>query len=811
MIDPRAPDYDDTPARRAEPLAACAEAAPVVSIVTPCFNPGAELDDTAASVFAQTLRAFEWIIVDDGSTEPDAGARLRALAARDARVRVIELGRNSGPSAARNAGYRAARAELVMQLDADDQLEATCMEKLAWLMATHPGVAFAKGYAVAFGDEPHLSIAGFHDHERFRELNRVTPSVMVRRSVHAEVGGYDESIRDGLEDWDFWVRCAAAGRWGATVTEFLDWYRVRSEGRAQRWADWDSGAREAAFGARLRERHAGAFEGDWPRCAARPHAPMHPACVEAPFANPRPADGKPHVLMIVPWLAMGGADKYNLRVCALLRERGWGVTVCTTLADGHPWLPEFARATPDAHCTDRFCHPADRPAYLRYLIESRRPDAVLISNSELAYHLLPFLRSVCPEPAYADYCHMEETYWKSGGYPRYAAGAQALLDVSIVSSEHLRGYMASLGADPARIEVCTTNEDAQEWSRDGASRERVRAELGVDEQTCVILYAGRLCAQKQPRVFARAIAALHKSGRRFLALVAGDGPDRAELEALLASEGVGEHRCRLLGAVPLDRMKALMSAADVFFIPSLWEGIALSNFEAMSMGLAVVGADVGGQRELITSETGVLVSRPADVPPDGATPESEREEAGAYAEALAGLIDDPQRRCAMGEAARRRIVEHFPLRDAGDRMEALLRLAMERRATRPAFGLPDDYLQEVATRAVEFCRLDQEANLLWAERARTASQVAISDALALRELAELERSRAWRAVEAVKASPLYRLTARLRWGPGWESMLDKPMRPAERLAQVRAARSFRVIERIKGTALYNAVLRSKAD
>lgn len=810
MIDPRQPDFADTPARRAhaalvQPAPASARSsAPVVSIVTPALNPGPELDETAASVFAQSLRAFEWIIVDDASTLPDAIARLGALAACDPRIRLVRHSQTRGPGAARNTGFAEAAAPLVMQLDADDQLEPTAIEKLAWLMHTHPSVAFANGFSVAFGDQPHLSIAGFHDHERFRELNRVTPSVMVRREVHAAVGGSDEQIRHGLEDWDFWLRCASAGLWGATITEHLDWYRVRAQGRAERWPDWDGGPREAAFAQRLRERHPRAFQEPWPRCAPRSHQPFEPARTTPPFANPLTHD-RPGVLLVVPWLAMGGADKFNLRMCRLLAERGWRVTVCTTLADAHPWLPEFTRRTSDVFCTDRFCHPADRPAFLRYLIDSRAPDVVLLSNSELGYQLLPFLRAACPRPAFVDYCHMEETYWKSGGYPRYAAASQPTLDLNIVSSEHLRRFLVGLGASTDRVEVCTTNEDPAEWARDDAERRRVRAELGVTDPTPVILYAARLCAQKQPRVFAGAIGALARRGTPFLALVAGDGPDHAMLRAELARLGVSDDRCRLLGAVALTRVRELMHAADVFFVPSLWEGIALSNFEAMAMGLAVVGANVGGQRELITADTGVLIQRPACAPPDGANPESERIEIERYADALHELLADPARARAMGAAARQRIIDHFPLRAAGDRLDALLRRASELHRADPRPTMPAAWMAEAATRAVEFCRLDQEASLLWAERATLAHpahpQSADPDAQALCELAEIERSRAWRAIEAVKATPLYRLVARLRWGPGWEAMLTSPESgpesPTQRLARIRAARSFRALERLR--------------
>ena len=65
----------------------------------------------------------------------------------------------------------------------------------------------------------------------------------------------------------------------------------------------------------------------------------------------------------------------------------------------------------------------------------------------------------------------------------------------------------------------------------------------------------------------------------------------------------------MLGGVPNEKMRDLLAAADIFFLPSRWEGIALAIYEAMSMGVAVVGAIVGGQAELVTPECGVLIPR----------------------------------------------------------------------------------------------------------------------------------------------------------------------------------------------------------
>ncbi len=122
-------------------------------------------------------------------------------------------------------------------------------------------------------------------------------------------------------------------------------------------------------------------------------------------------------------------------------------------------------------------------------------------------------------------------------------------------------------------------------------------------------------------------------------------------------------------------MPALYAAADVLVLPSENEGISLSIYEGMTMGLPVVAAAVGGQSELVTGREGVLV-------PPGP------HELQQYVAALDGLLADPQRRQGLGAAARQRIVAGFTLEQMTDRLlEAFCRAeALNRDDPRPRLG-----------------------------------------------------------------------------------------------------------------------------
>lgn len=718
MIDPQHQPLECTPAHPDRPSFSYAltdhSTTPAATVITPYFNAGPEFAETARCVLGQSLQQLEWIIVNDGSTDADSLAQLDRYRphgpSHDPRIRVIDHDENKGLPAARNTGFASARTPYVYQLDADDLIEPTTVEKCLMALAHRPELGFVSGHSAGFGTQSYVWRHGFERAKGFLKQNWTTATAMIRRSVWQDIGGYDETRRGGLEDWDFWLRAAAHGHWGVTIPEVLDWYRRRDD-HAQVWSDFGDDDRRQQLLDSLIDRFPQLEREPWPTPKPAWPTPLQAIRRDAPLTHTLAKTG-PRLLMVLPWLRMGGADKFNRDLVEQLRARGWDITIATTSPTNHGWLGEFAELTPDIFHLDHYAGRHDAPSLLRWLIESRSPDAVLLSNSDLGYQLLPWLRTVCPKPAYVDYNHMEEPYWKSGGHPRSGAAMGDLLDMQACTSDHLRDWMIEHGSHPERIHTCTINVDPNTWKPDAGTRTAVRDELGIDADTPVILYAGRICQQKQPMVFARTMAELDRlaSGKPFVALVAGSGEDEPQLRAQLERDGLLDRRVKLLGEVKSERMRELMPASDIFFLPSRWEGIALTLYEAMASGVVCVGADVGGQRELVTPETGVLLpkAKPGREPED---------EPGPYARALWALIAKPDRLAEMGRAARQRITHGFSVDQMGDRMATLIENAIEQHRAAPSSTpkptLSKGLAEELACRALEADRLQRACDRLW--------------------------------------------------------------------------------------------------
>jgi len=408
--------------------------------------------------------------------------------------------------------------------------------------------------------------------------------------------------------------------------------------------------------------------------------------------------GGRHVVFVIPHFAMGGSDKFTLDLAReLCREQGLTVSFVSTLSREDAWWSEFAELSDELYPLQRFLTRPDFPRFLRDHILAKQPMAVLVTHSQLGYQLLPFLRSECPGIPFVDYLHIEEMNWRQGGYPALSLQYAQYLDRTMVSSEHLRAWMKERGGKAERISVHTTNIDPDQWNPDGHDTEALRSSIGVAPHDCLILFAGRLVEQKRPRLLAEIVRLLAEdSNLAFHVAIAGDGPEGTWLE-----EFWGEHelkdRVSMLGQVAPSEMKSLLAAADVFLLPSQNEGIALALYEAMAMRCAVIGADVGGQSELVTEDCGVLVApRVSD-------------QAGAYAEAVSILITDGGLRDQLSRAARSKIEAGFSLRGMGKRIADLLQQIDSSKLSRPP-GFSKSHLNEV----IEQFRLEQ---MLYASQA----------------------------------------------------------------------------------------------
>lgn len=195
---------------------------PRISVLMPCFNHGAFIAEAIQSVLDQTISDTEIIVVDDGSTDAATVAVLQQLTAPRTRVLRTE---NRGLPGARNYAARHAGGAFFCALDADDRLAPAWFERALDVLERQPDVAFVSHWLETFGDEAWTWAPTSCELPALLARNTVNGAALVRRTAFEAVGGYDESMRHGCEDWDFWLRLVEGGFHGAIVPEVLFFYR----------------------------------------------------------------------------------------------------------------------------------------------------------------------------------------------------------------------------------------------------------------------------------------------------------------------------------------------------------------------------------------------------------------------------------------------------------------------------------------------------------------------------------------------------------------------------------------------------------
>jgi len=207
--------------------------APPVSVITIAYNASQYLAEAIASTQAQTDPDFEYLIIDDGSTD-DTLEIARAHAAEDERIRVLQNERNSGIAFTRNHGIREARGRYILWLNADDISVPTRVEKQRRFLDEHPDVVYVGGYMRVFSDErgtTGIRRYPLEDAEIRRMFHRFLPVTeaggTARREALERIGGYDTSVSPG-DDLDITFRLAQVGKL-ANLPEEMVGYRISED------------------------------------------------------------------------------------------------------------------------------------------------------------------------------------------------------------------------------------------------------------------------------------------------------------------------------------------------------------------------------------------------------------------------------------------------------------------------------------------------------------------------------------------------------------------------------------------------------
>jgi glycosyltransferase involved in cell wall biosynthesis len=604
MLDPKKPNLGGVPTAPWRPRCDAApddpEATPAVSIVTALTAVAPSILDTAESVLAQTLQAFEWIVVDDRIEDPDGREILDLLARRDPRIRALShLGRR-GRLHALDTAVVVARTPLVFVLDAGCQLEATALEKQFWALESHPAWAFVASWSASFGDAYAVRETGFG---RPADLLRSDPAeagALVRRSAIEAAGGFAEAaLPCGGDTRAFWLRCAERRLSGGGIAEVLGWV--------------DAAASPEDVDASALARHFARVLEDAP-------APTAPDAAEPREELPILDRWKPRAKRIVAVFRRVGSDGSGalwLDALAALKQRGWRVTVVCAEAPDADACAALARISCDVHVLSRFLRPADQPRFLRHLVESRGPEWVLLGAGPFGRAAAAYLRARCAGIRYAELRHADPDDGDAPlGPPIPATDVRLSTDPQDAGCEAVPVVVIEPAVDPAI------------WSPRHPPREWLRPQWGAAPDDLVVTCMGRFAEPAAALLVIRTMQELLRRDVPVRLVSACDGDGAARLAALARSHALAE-RVITLGRQGLDGQIRVLSASDVFLAPDAPCG-SIATLRAMACERPVVQLP-----RLVRESDAVL-----------------RDAVDALADRVAELAIDAALRAAAGRAAR---------------------------------------------------------------------------------------------------------------------------------------------------------------
>lgn len=201
---------------------------PLISVIVPCYNDGRYINECIESVHNQSYENYEIIIINDGSNDLKTNKILRAIS--HPKITVFET-KNQGVSLARNFGIEKSKGIYILPLDADDKIGLNFIGQAIKILESRPTVKVVGCDVMLFGDKNGILQFEPYSIEKLICKNIIVVSSVYRRSDFNNIGGYNPNMKDGFEDWDFWLSFLKNGGDVYKIDSVEFYYRIKKDSR----------------------------------------------------------------------------------------------------------------------------------------------------------------------------------------------------------------------------------------------------------------------------------------------------------------------------------------------------------------------------------------------------------------------------------------------------------------------------------------------------------------------------------------------------------------------------------------------------
>ena len=558
------------------------EVVPIISIIFPIINNDKMNINSINSILNQTYPNFELIIIGN----------YNEYKLNDKRIKLIDKVYDNIFDAY-NYGEKNVNQEskYLVFFKEGDLMETTYLETTYWSLITHSKASWAYSNAVVYGEKS-IENKLFDEYYSPQKLNS-NLLFMIRREAFEEINGFQSNADYAVGFSIFWKNLIKKGMAPVHSTWYLNWmsyqnynsyYNVKKHINVEYEESRNKGVQFPFFKYNYEEID---FEN------------------ENLVKVKQKKNNKINILMIVQWIIIGGADIFNLELIKRLDKNKYTFTLISTEPAINN-LRQKIENIADVYDITSFIECKDYISFIKYIMEKNNINMIFNTSSFFGYSILPYLKGMYPQIPIVDYIHMEEWYNRNGGYARSSSMLEGIIDKTLVcnsvTEEILVNYFKRKDNE---VETVYIGVDTEKFNPDKYDKMQLRKKYGLENNNKIIIgYICRISEQKRPMLLAEIIKKTISRRKDVLFLIVGDGSMLKNLKEALKMKKLQEN-IKFLPST--NKTPEMYRISDITINCSIKEGLALTAYESLSMGVPVISADVGGQRELVGDDVGKLV------------------------------------------------------------------------------------------------------------------------------------------------------------------------------------------------------------
>ena len=620
-----------------------------ISVITYYTGKG-YIHQTYTSLLNQTFPHWEWIIVTNVIDE-----NIKELKSLDKRIKVIVV-EDERIAKAQYIGAEQAKSDILLILPEEDLIDKTMLECGYFTMLTNPEGIWAYSRMVNFDASNNLYNKKLSIYE-MTKTNIISKCTFIRKDKFLELEEYIKLPKEVSEDWYMWLYFLSKKYVPIKMDYYGYWHRkIKSKNTTSNENEQEKSKIEQQYINKIKKEIKLDTKTIQFDKIYRIDYKDIPQKIEITKKNIFQENDKKKILFIVPWFVVGGADIFTLNLIKGLRRKGYEISVVTTQKYDYRLRPQVEQYVDEYFDLTTFLKEKDWASFIYHIIKSRKINCVFITNSFYGYYALPWLKYHFKDIPFVDYIHAENWTLRNGGFPKDSNSVANYLDMTFTCTKHLKEMMYKImNRNIKNIKPVYIGTDIKfydntlEYDGEKELKEKYKNKK-------VILFISRIVHYKRPLFAIKLMKEIVKERKDVNLIIVGDGPALSDTKQEVKKYNLEEY-VDFYGMQ--DDVRRFYKVADVTLVCSLREGLTLTTYESLAMGVPVVSSDIGGQKELIGEDCGYLI-RPYQLPEEQFDFNYAIEEIQEYKEIIYKILDNPEN-INYNEICRTKIVNHFSI------------------------------------------------------------------------------------------------------------------------------------------------------